>query len=127
MLKLLRIKSRRTLLTAQWDSIDSIHDGTCENKINQMKYCDHTVNIHVLSFHETLITTIDHHFFMRKKYHGQGKDGLKCHINLLGKDKKNYRLISVNKRSFSFRYRRLPQSHLHQRRITHRWHQWLLM
>lgn len=78
MVKPLRIKSRRTLLTAQREySIDSIDDGTGEKKINQMKYCDLTVDIHVLSFHKTLITTIDHHFFMRKKYHGQRKDGLK--------------------------------------------------
>lgn len=107
MVKLLRIKSRRTLLTAQWDSIDSIHDGSGEKKINEMKYCDHTVDIHVLSFDKTLITSIDHHFFMRKKYHGQRKVGLRCRINLLGKDKINYQLISMNKRSFSFRYRRL--------------------
>ena len=81
--------------------------GTGEKKINKEKYCDHTVDIHVSSFHETFITTIDHHFFMRKEYHGQRKDGLKCHIILLGKDKINYQLISINKRSFSFRYQRL--------------------
>ena len=38
-----------------------------------MKYCDLTVDIHVLSFHETLITAIDRQFFMRKKDHGNEK------------------------------------------------------
>ena len=86
---------------------------TGEKKINEMKYCDHTVDIHALSFHETLIATINHHYFRRQKYHGQRKDGVKSHINSLGKDRIYYQLINVNKRSFSFRYRRLPQSHLH--------------
>ena len=45
-------------------------------------------------FHETLITSIDHHCFMCQKYHGQRKDGLKCHINLRRKDKMNHQLIT---------------------------------
>lgn len=67
MVKPLRIKSRRTLLTAQWDSMDSIPDGTGEKKINQMKYCDLTVDIHVLSFYETLYYYYRSPFFHAQK------------------------------------------------------------
>ena len=43
--------------------------------MNKMKDCHHTVDIHVLSFHETLIAPINQHYFMRQKFHGQRKDG----------------------------------------------------
>ena len=48
---------------------------TGEKKMNKMKDCDHTVDIHVLSFHEILIAPINQHYFMRQKYHGQRKHG----------------------------------------------------
>ena len=63
-------------------------------KINETQYCDHTLNIHVSSFRETHITAIDHRFLMRKKYHGQRKDGLKCHTNSRRKYNMNHQLIT---------------------------------
>ena len=47
---------------------------TGEKNINEIKYCDHTVDIHGLSFYETFMTTIDHHYFMRKKYLRQRRE-----------------------------------------------------
>ena len=67
---------------------------TGEKKINETQYCDHTLNIHVSSFRETHITAIDHRFLMRKKYHGQRKDGLKCHTNSRRKYNMNHQLIT---------------------------------
>ena len=52
---------------------------------------------------------------MFKKFHGQWEDGLKCHTNSRRKDNLNHQLIHLTMRS------------LYQRRIVHRWHQWVLV
>ena len=127
MLTLLQIEPRSILLPAQWDPIDSIIELGKRRWIKWKIVITPSISMFYRFMKFLLLLSINIISCAKSITGKENMEMVKSHINSRGKDKMYYQLISVNKRSFSFRYRRLPQSHVHQRRIMHRWHQWLLM